>query len=125
MLLVIELKKSVVVVLDPKRKKQEEFQDVIDLMNKAWARFITENRGPFKEKLHIRTNFPVRTQFAHLLNLVGQFHNPHIPPWTRTTNHRIFNGTNWHFTHNFTKYCYTAVIIWSANKLFRGFLLRL
>ncbi|KAK3121231.1 hypothetical protein QOZ80_8BG0648980 [Eleusine coracana subsp. coracana] len=58
MLLVIELKKSMVIVLDPKRKKQEEFQDVIDLMNKAWARFITENKGPFKEKLHTRTSFP-------------------------------------------------------------------
>ena len=59
MLFVIEPKKSLVVVMDPKRKVQKEFQDVIDLMNNAWARFRTENQGPLAEKLDIKTNFPV------------------------------------------------------------------
>jgi hypothetical protein len=59
MLFVIEPKRSLVTVMDPKRKKQEQFQDVIDLMNNAWARFRTENEGLFNEKLHIKTNFSV------------------------------------------------------------------
>ena len=66
MLFVIEIKKSVAIVMDPKRKKQEEFQDLIDLLNNAWARFRTENEGPFAEKLNIRTGFPVRmSPFLH------------------------------------------------------------
>ena len=70
MLFVIELKRSLVVVMDPKNMEQKEFQDVIDLMNNAWARFFTENKGPFKEKLHIRKNFPVITQLPHLVSFV-------------------------------------------------------
>ncbi len=64
MLFVIEIKKSVAIVMDPKRKKQEEFQDLIDLLNNAWARFRTKNEGAFAETLTIRTGFPVRMTFT-------------------------------------------------------------
>ncbi|KAF8662668.1 hypothetical protein HU200_056270 [Digitaria exilis] len=73
MLFVIELQRSLVIVLDPKKKGQEEFQDVIDLMNKAWARFREENERPFKEQLHIKLDFLI--MYSALIQFNVDNHN--------------------------------------------------
>jgi hypothetical protein len=60
-LLSIEIDRSRVVVFDPKKKLKEEYQNLIDILQKAWAHFlkkhigITENTGV----LYIKMDFPV------------------------------------------------------------------
>ena len=52
-LLVIEIDRSYVTVLDSKRIIKEEYQSLIDLLNKAWALLIKKHPGPFKDELAI------------------------------------------------------------------------
>nr|TKW39630.1 hypothetical protein SEVIR_1G191800v2 [Setaria viridis] len=58
-LLVIEIDRSHVTLLDSKRKSKEEYQSLINVLNKAWVRFIRKYPRLFKEQLHIRDNFPI------------------------------------------------------------------
>ena len=44
-LLVIEIDRSRVVVLDSLRKPKENYQDLIDIMQRAWSRFLRKHIG--------------------------------------------------------------------------------
>jgi hypothetical protein len=48
-------------VVDPKRKPIEEYQNLIDILQKAWARFLKKHIGVTDSPgdLYIKTDFPV------------------------------------------------------------------
>nr|TKW03580.1 hypothetical protein SEVIR_7G050700v2 [Setaria viridis] len=48
---------SFVYVFDSLRKPKQECNDIIDAMNKTWARFRRNHVGEFKEELHWKTDF--------------------------------------------------------------------
>ncbi|KAK8443806.1 hypothetical protein SEVIR_9G035467v4 [Setaria viridis] len=61
-LLIIMIDKSHVVVFDSLRKPLAEYQDIQDMLNFAWKRFLKTHRGEFKEKLIFNTKFPCLRQ---------------------------------------------------------------
>ena len=59
-LIVLQINKSRVTVFDSLRKDPSDYQSLIDVMNKAWARFVKEQIGVSQtDELVFRTNFPV------------------------------------------------------------------
>ena len=58
-LLVIKIDRAHVTVFDSRRKPQDDYQDMIDILNKVWGRFRKKQRGDFPQNLTIKTNFKV------------------------------------------------------------------
>ena len=68
-LLSIEIDRARVVVFDSLRKPKEKYQDLIDIMQKAWAHFIKKRTGVTSTPcdLYFKLDFPVRIHIEHLL----------------------------------------------------------
>jgi len=60
-LLSIEIDWFRVVVFDSLRKQKEKYQSLIDILQKAWARFFQKHIGvaTTPSDLYIKTDFPV------------------------------------------------------------------
>ncbi|KAK8445231.1 hypothetical protein SEVIR_9G283742v4 [Setaria viridis] len=56
-LLVIVIDRSMVYILNSLRRPINQYTDLIDMFNIAWARFHQHHSGEFKEQLHINSKF--------------------------------------------------------------------
>ena len=65
-LLVIMIERGRVLVLDSLRKPLSEYQDLINVLQLAWERFTKQQPG-LKDRLEIKTDFLVRTEFSHVV----------------------------------------------------------
>ncbi|RCV43811.1 hypothetical protein SETIT_9G323700v2 [Setaria italica] len=50
-----------VYILNSLRRSRNQYTDLIDMLNRAWAHFCQHHSGEFKEQLHIHSEFPVIT----------------------------------------------------------------
>nr|TKW02918.1 hypothetical protein SEVIR_7G030900v2 [Setaria viridis] len=66
LLLVIIVDRSKVYVMDSLRKPRDQYKNLIDIMNKAWARFRRHHTCEFKEELDFKPKFPICVEFPHL-----------------------------------------------------------
>ena len=72
-LLVIEINRCRITVFDSLRKPKSLYQDFIDLINKAWARFVRAQVGISQtDEIAIRTDFPVCLQFDRFFSFFCQ-----------------------------------------------------
>ena len=63
-LLVIEVNRGRVTVMDPMRKDKKLFQNMIDVLERAWAKFVSAQVGlADNHELGWRLNFPVCLRF--------------------------------------------------------------
>ena len=71
-LLIIEIDRCRVRVYDSMRKPTYYYQDLINIIQRAWARFLKKHIGIVSTpcKLEFNTNFPVRIHIAHLLSFL-------------------------------------------------------
>ena len=71
-LLCIEIDRARVVVFDSSRKPKEAYQDLIDIMQEAWARFIKRHIGVTSTScdLDFKLDFPVWIHIAHILSFL-------------------------------------------------------
>nr|TKV96014.1 hypothetical protein SEVIR_9G401900v2 [Setaria viridis] len=68
-LLVIVVDRSMIYILDSVRRSRNQYTDLINMLNRAWARFHQHHSGKYKEQLHIHSEFPVCIEFAYLVPL--------------------------------------------------------
>ena len=68
-LLCIEINRVRAMVFDSLRKPKEDYQDLIDIMQKVWARFIKRHIGVTSTPcgLYFKLDFLVRIHIAHAL----------------------------------------------------------
>nr|TKW21568.1 hypothetical protein SEVIR_4G127700v2 [Setaria viridis] len=57
-LLVVMVDQNMVYVMDSLRKPRDQYKNLIDILNKAWARFRRHHAGEFKEELDLKPEFP-------------------------------------------------------------------
>ena len=71
-LLIIEIDRCRVRVYDSLRKPTYYYQDLINIIQKAWARFLQKHIGISSPPapLEFTTNWPVRIHIAHLLSFL-------------------------------------------------------
>ncbi|RCV25390.1 hypothetical protein SETIT_5G162700v2, partial [Setaria italica] len=60
---------NMVYILDSLRTPRNQYTNLIDMLNRAWARFRQHHLGEFKKQLHIHFEFSVCIEFTHLVSL--------------------------------------------------------